>query len=332
MLICTSVCSNYLPKAAVLARSVRRHNPEARFVVCLTEREVPAIARGCAYFHDVVLASELGFADFERYIFKHRVVEACTAVKGQLFRYLLNNFPDEREFVYLDPDIKVYGPLTELREALQEHPVVLTPHLCDPESTLDAVLDNELCALKHGVYNLGFLAVARHPEGERFVDWWTTRLDMFCYDDIPNGIFTDQRWIDLAVGFFDAHVLKHRGYNVAPWNLSQRKITLSDDGGYLVNGQALRFFHFSGFDSGANEAMIQKYVPDLHDPVYRLRDDYVAELESFGQDRLGTLPWTYANFSNGEPILDRSRVKFRTDPGMVQRIPKPFLMSNAAFV
>ncbi|MCE9606158.1 MAG: hypothetical protein K8U03_14775 [Planctomycetia bacterium] len=244
----------------------------------------------------------------------------------------MDKYPDEKEFVYLDPDIKVYGPLTELKEALQHHPIALTPHLCDPESTLDAVVYNELCALKHGTYNLGFVAVTQHPEGRRFIDWWTKRLEMFCYDDIPNGIFTDQRWVDLAVGFFEAHVFKHRGYNVAPWNLSQRKVVRDGAGGYSVNGQPLRFFHFSGLDSGANDGMLRKFVKDLNDPIYELRDRYVDELTAFGQDLLGSTPWSYAKFRSGEVIHEHSRIRYRSDPAVSAQIKKPFAMSNAVFI
>ncbi|MFS0838720.1 glycosyltransferase [Paenibacillus sp. 1P03SA] len=281
MIVTTSICANYLPKAMVLAKSLKETNPTARFIVCLLEREIHPAARSCEHFDEVILAKDLGIDQFDKFIFKHSIVEASTAVKGQLFLYLLRHYAAEDRFVYLDPDIKVYGELTELAEAMNRHPIVLTPHLCHPEDIMDAVMDNELSALQHGVFNLGFLAVSRSAEATRFAEWWASRLAMFCYDDIPRGIFTDQKWIDLAPCYFDVHILKHPGYNVAPWNLSKRK--LSDAGeGCRVNGQPLRFFHYSGFDSGANEGMINKYVPDRSNVVYLLRDEYVRETAGGG--------------------------------------------------
>jgi hypothetical protein len=329
MIITTSICANYLPKAMVLAKSLKKTNPGARFIVCLLEREIHPAAQRYEYFDEVLLAKDLGFEQFEKLIFKHSIVEASTAVKGQLFVYLLSHYLDENQFVYLDPDIEVYDELTELKEALNEHAIVLTPHLCHPEDIMDAVMDNELSALQHGVFNLGFLAISRSEEAERFAAWWTSRLSMFCYDDIPRGIFTDQKWIDLAPCYFEVHILKHPGYNVAPWNLSKRKLEFSDT--YRVNGQKLRFFHYSGFDSGANEGMIKKYVPDLTNCVYTLRDRYVQQLDEADQARLGQVPWSYDFFQSGERVKRNSRILFRDVPELWYRVDNPFAQSNDFF-
>ncbi|CAH1201522.1 hypothetical protein PAECIP111893_01642 [Paenibacillus plantiphilus] len=329
MIITTSICANYLPKAMVLAQSVKRTNPDARVIVCLLEREIHPAAKAYPFFDEVVLAKDLGFEHFDKFIFKHSIVEAATAVKGQLFIYLLKHYADENHFVYLDPDIEVYDELAELKDALHEHAIVLTPHLCHPEDIMDAVMDNELSALQHGVFNLGFLAISRSEEAERFAAWWASRLSMFCYDDIPRGIFTDQKWIDLAPCYFDVHILKHPGYNVAPWNLSKRKLVFS--GTYRVNGERLRFFHYSGFDSGANEGMIRKYVPDLTNCVYNLRDNYVRQLEEADQSSLGKEQWSYDLFQSGETIKRNSRIVYRDVPELPYRVENPFAESNEYF-
>lgn len=329
MIITTSICANYLPKAMVLAKSVKQTNPNVTFVVCLLEKEVHPSAQSCKYFDEVLLAKNLGFDHFEKFIFKHSIVEASTSVKGQLFVHLLEKYAHENKFVYLDPDIQVFDELVELNRTLDDHAIVLTPHLCQPEEILDAVMDNELCALQHGVFNLGFLAIRRADESERFIRWWASRLSMFCYDDIPRGIFTDQKWIDLAPCYFDVYILKHPGYNVAPWNLSRRK--LSEKGPYRVNGEALRFFHFSGFDSGANEGMIHKYVPDKSNPIYTIREQYVNELHAMGQHELGKTPWSYDYFHDGKRIEQSSRIAFRDVPELPYRVDNPFEKNNEFF-
>ncbi|MFH0800864.1 MAG: hypothetical protein V2A78_00545 [bacterium] len=336
MLICTSICANYLPKAMALAESLRKVEPGASFLCCLLEREAPPEAVTGGNFDFLVLGKDLGIADFDSFIFKHSIMEASTAVKGRLFRYLLDHFPDHGELIYLDPDILAVSSFHELKEALREHSIVLTPHLTIPEekdtysATLEAVIDNELCALQHGVFNLGFLAIRRSPDAEAFINWWAARLDMFCYDDIARGIFTDQKWIDLAPCFFDVHILKHPGYNAAPWNLSMRRITGSDP--LLANGEPLRFFHFSGFDSGANEAMLKKYVSDPGSPVHRLREDYLRALREHGQETLGKEPWSYDFFFSGERIDRRSRLAYRADGKLRESYPQPFAGSNSKFL
>ncbi|WP_068775058.1 hypothetical protein [Paenibacillus sp. FJAT-26967] len=330
MIVTTSICANYLPKAMVLAKSLKETNPAVQFIVCLLERDIHPAARSFEYFDDVILAKDLGFEQFEKFIFKHSIVEASTAVKGQLLLYMLRRYAEEDRFVYLDPDIKVYGELTELAEALDRYPIVLTPHLCHPEDIMDAVMDNELSALQHGVFNLGFLAISRSDEAVRFAEWWASRLAMFCYDDIPRGIFTDQKWIDLAPCYFDVYILKHPGYNVAPWNLSKRKLA-AEAGGFLVNGQPLRFFHYSGFDSGANEGMINKYVPDRSNVVYLLRDEYVRELQEADQAHLGRTNWSYDFYISGERIQRDARIVYRDTPEIPYRVDNPFALGNEYF-
>jgi hypothetical protein len=313
MIVFTSVCSNYIPKAQVLAESLKRHNPDVTFIIGLTERSAPAVATECPGCDGVILSSDMGIESFDAFIFKHSIVEASTAVKGHIFLELLRRYPHEQEFVYLDPDIQVFGPLDELKDALSCHDIVMTPHLCEPEDELFAIMDNEICALKHGVFNLGFLAIRRTEESQRFIQWWSDRLLEFCYADIPGGLFTDQRWMDLAPCFFDVHVFRHAGYNVAPWNLSKRKVVFGPDGQPMVNGLPLRFFHFSGFDSGANELMVLKYCPDRKDAVYKLRADYIRLQEEAGQAVVGKMPWSYEH-----------RSYYRFTPEVQQRYPNPF--------
>ena len=93
---------------------------------------------------------------------------------------------------------------------------------------------------------MGILTVNRSDEAIRFINWWADRLYLFCYDDIARGIFTDQKWIDLAPCFFDVEIFKHRGYDFATWSLLDCGMT-EENGKFFVKGDPLRFIHFSFF-------------------------------------------------------------------------------------
>ena len=151
MIFFTSICSNYLPKAMTLAESVKRHCPDAKFVLCLVEREVPEIAAAYAHFDEVVLAKDAGWDNFDRFMFRHAIVEASTAVKAQFMLNLLERFPDQSKFVYLDPDVLVYSDLVELEQLLDSESIVVCPHLLRPGN-----IDMEISSLAHGCYNLVF--------------------------------------------------------------------------------------------------------------------------------------------------------------------------------
>ena len=83
-----------------------------------------------AEFDRVLYAKDLDFPRFDRWLFKHDVVEASTAVKGQMLRHLLNQGAEK--VVYLDPDIAVFSDLAEIIEKLDQYSVILTPHQVTP--------------------------------------------------------------------------------------------------------------------------------------------------------------------------------------------------------
>ena len=74
MVVFTSICANYLHKARVLARSVKKYIPDAVFIVRMTERGLTDSMRDDA-FDSVVLSKDMWEGDFDAYIFKHAIVE-----------------------------------------------------------------------------------------------------------------------------------------------------------------------------------------------------------------------------------------------------------------
>lgn len=320
MVIFTSICANYFQKARTLAASVKEHMPDVKFIVCLVENEVKENYFN-SNFDEIVLAKEAWEGNFERFIFKHSIVEASTAVKGQFFAYLYNRYPEENEFVYLDPDCYVYDDFIELKELLKEKPIILCPHLLQPGN-----IDMELSSTAHGVYNLGFLAVNRSEEAQKFIQWWKERLYLFCYDDIINGIFTDQKWIDLAPCFFDVHILKHRGYDFATWSLLDCGMT-EENGRYFVKGSGLRFIHFSGYGRTIEKCM-KEWLPEGEHPFRDLYSKYSKEHENNNSDQISKTPWSYDYYESGEKIDDSLRVLYRQNYDIMFQKDNPFLESN----
>ncbi len=329
MHVFTSVTANYLPKASALAHSVKRVHPEAVFHVVLSDEMPNCSPATTAPFDNIINVRDLPIENLRSWIFRHRLVELCTAVKGTAFQYIAARHGAERIY-YFDPDILVFNRLDHLERILDRHSVLLTPHQCDPETDSQAVLDNEHCCLRHGVYNLGFLAVKMTGQGRRFTDWWAERLRSYCYDEVENGLFTDQRWVDLAPAFFDdIAIVREPQYNVATWNLTHRRATGSAPYEILINGRPLVFYHFSGFDSGAQQAMLERY--GYHSPVlFALRDYYIARCEELGQSTLSKIDCVYNSFSNGERITSSQRLLYRRRPDLMRLFPDPFDVSHSS--
>jgi len=325
----TSVNNAYLSKISVLGESLGRHHPDAWRVLALLDEPPPGVTPAQVNFDEFFLPSQLGIPELERWLFGLTVVEACTAQKGNVMTDLLNR-PDCEGVVFLDPDIEVFSRMTEVEQGLAEHSVLLTPHLTHPETTALGIEDNEIAALTYGVFNIGFLAIAPTPAGRAFTAWWRDRLLTYCVADVERGLFTDQRWVNLAPGLFDGvGILRHDGYNVATWNISQRRMDRSGQG-WTVNGLPLRFVHFSGLDSGSHARMLARYSGP-GSPLARLSRDYRRQVAAYDAQLGDVGPWRYGVLRDGTRIEPQWRTRFRIDPVLRARPGSPFEWSAYDF-
>lgn len=324
----TSAACNYLPKAQLLCDSLRRFHPEFRLVLALPDR-LPENADPCDLGWDEVLPVEsLGIRDWKTWTFTHTIVELATAIKPVALESLLSR-PDCSAVLYFDPDMVLFSRLDDLVERLNATDILLTPHQTRPESGLAEVMDNEISSLKHGAYNLGFIGVRPTPNGRQFARWWAERTYYFCQDDIPNGLFTDQRWIDLAPALFGGvDILRSSRFNVAPWNLTTRRLAGSAGQGYTVDGAPLGFYHFTGFDSGAHHVMTGKYGSD-NSAVAELVSWYQKTTASLADAPLSTLPWAYGHYADSRPIPRAHRLIYRCRHDLQLRYPDPFQAGGA---
>lgn len=320
----TSFTLNYIAKARLLAETVREHQPEWVFHALICEPVPEWFDLRTEPFDDLLQLEQLQIAGLPGWVFARSVVEVCTGAKGPALHYLLN-LDDVDAVVYLDPDIAVFAPLDAVSTALRTGSVVLTPHQLAPDSDPQAVIDNEICSLSHGIYNLGFIAVANNEQGHHFARWWRDRLIEHCYDDRPRGLFTDQRWCDLVPAFFDRHViLRSPAYNVATWNLTHREVTTDDRGRINVNGdEHLAFYHFTGYDSGAGRTMLDVYAPP-GSVLFDLWEWYDNEIADRGQEFTSAYEWRWARFDNGELIDPQMRRLYRRREDLRAAFPDPF--------
>jgi hypothetical protein len=326
----TSAACNYVPKVRALVASIRRHQPAWRIHLALADEFPSGLDLGAEGFDEVHPVADLGIPDHRGWAFCHGIVELSTAIKPFLLRRLLAR-ADCGGVVYLDPDTVLFSPLEEVEEAVQAASISLTPHLTRPEPELEGVMDNEIAALKHGTYNLGFLAVAPTEVGLAFADWWADRCYHFCRDAIPQGLFTDQRWIDLVPSFFPGTaILRSSRLNVASWNVSTRRVTGSVPDDVRVDGAALGFYHFTGFDSGAHREMAWKHAAD-QPAVRALIEWYAATIAGHGRDPLAAVPWAFGRFADGQPVPAAARIVYRERVDLQQAFPDPFATDRGGF-
>ncbi len=319
----TSAALNYIPKVRMLFQSLRHHHPEWRLHLALADELKPTLDLSTEPFDEVCTIAELNIPDWRGWAFCHSIVELATAIKPFMLARLLG-LPGCKKVLYLDPDTVAFSRLDDIIDSLDRASIVLTPHQTQPEQTLAAVMDNEICSLKHGIYNLGFIAVAATDTGHSFAQWWSERVYHFCRADIPNGLFTDQRWIDLVPALFDqVTILRSSRHNVATWNLTTRKLGISNSASYIVDGEPLGFYHFTGFDSGAHRIMAAKNGGN-NPAVQQLINWYTRQTEDLVHDSLTREPWAYGIYSDGTPISKAQRLIYRERVDLQKTFPDPF--------
>jgi glycosyltransferase involved in cell wall biosynthesis len=302
------ISPNYRHSVRVLMASAAKHQPEwDRFVLLVGG--AAGEDRDRESFTTVPL-EDLPLPNPRQFCFRYSILELNTAVKPWMFAHLFARGYDR--VVFIDPDVVIYSPLVEIDEASPETFLILTPHMTG--FTEGGEHPFERTILQAGIYNLGFLAVTRRPPLERFLAWWKEKLEYQCVVDTERGLFVDQKWMDLTPGLFaGVMILRHDGYNVAYWNLRQRAV-VGDSANATVNGQPLRFFHFSGFDP-ADPGMVSRHygamaVADMGDAA-KLFEDYRAAILAAGYESFRNAPYAFGTFAGGTRLPDIVRIAYR---------------------
>jgi Rhamnan synthesis protein F len=326
----TSFTYGYLSRARVLAKSVRGRHPDWRLCAIVVDAAPPGFddATWRNDFDYVVDASTLFPGVWSRWIFKHDVVEACTAVKGHALLHLMSQGGEK--IIYLDPDIAVFHSLQPIIEQLDQASIILTPHQVEPNLTENEIVDNELTSLQTGIYNLGFLAVRNDSEGRKMGKWWAGRLFHACYDDQKNGLFTDQKYCDLVPGLFsNVKIERDPGYNVASWNISRRLLEIAPTGDVLVNKSLLRFYHFTKIHSDG-DVMTERYARG-RSAVFEIWNWYKRSIKAMELPGIPDKYWGYARFEDGTPIPKNARILYRSRPDLMSYFTEPFGTGAGSF-
>lgn len=248
MNIAFTICSNnYLAHAKTLGDSFLKYHPDMKFIIGLVDHYHPDLDYSFFSNFEIIPVESLQIPEFNELHGKYNITELNTAVKPSYLHHIFQNY-HANKVLYIDPDILVTSRFDEVLETLDTKNIVITPHMCSPID--DGYGPTDYHVLGGGVYNLGFIGLSNYSKIRDFIDWWHVRVVKYGFRDYSKGMFYDQLWIHYVPCFYDNyHILKHLGYNMANWNLHERKITLQDDSSFVINDDfKLRFFHFSSYN------------------------------------------------------------------------------------
>ena len=289
-----TICSrNFLAFARTLYDSLRKHHPESQFYVALCDAPEPPFAPDAEPFPFLYL-DDIDLPQWREMSHRYNITEFNTAIKPFVIAHLMRKGIADC-IVYLDPDIIVTSHMQELESAFADGAsVIVTPHVTVPAENVEV---SDIKMLQYGIYNLGFVGFRCGTETMKVVEWWGRQLIDHCVIKLEQGLFVDQKWADLLPAFLDRSlVLRHPGYNVAYWNVAQRNVVRSGDG-WLVNGEPLRFAHFSGCrldDSKVYSRHSGQFDASNIGDLKFLLDEYRNRVLANGHHRYQAIPYAFS--------------------------------------
>ncbi|WP_224245720.1 hypothetical protein [Hyalangium gracile] len=323
VIYCTIASANYLPRVFALKESIERNRrgADVRILLCEHPRVVRELEEELK--QEFYAPDEIGCPQWRQMAFYYDCMEFNTAVKPFFLKTLMDEGADA--VVYFDPDIVVFGGLEELESSLETHDAILTPHLCEPmedDGHTPALIDFN----RVGQFNLGFIGFARNERSERSLRWWANRCERDCISDLSQGLFTDQAWANLFASFLEVKILRSQAYNMAYWNLSQRKLSRAADGRWMTGDGPLVFFHFSGLPLN-QVSLVSKHQTRVRapegTPLHQILGEYAQQLQRSPYAPLESFEYSFSRFTDGTVIPLWMRRRFRDMSG-----PERALVAN----
>ena len=316
MKVAFTICSNnYLGAAAVLVDSFKRFHPDFEVFIGLVDLpsdqvDYPALGG------TVLPVTAEAMPDLLELSRRFNIIELSTTAKPFYFKHFFFEL-GATQAIYLDPDIEVFAPLTAVLHGLDRALITLTPHMLSPVD--DAFWPNDKHILPTGIFNLGFVGLARHPKLAFFLDWWADRCLKYGVRNACEGLFYDQIWINYVPTFFESyHIVRDPGYNVANWNLHERTLTRDARGKWWVNQTVeLAFFHFSHYNISAPDVISSyhnRFTFDNRPDLRPLFAEYRQQVLDHRGEFLKTLPPYY-----GELHRQAQKSNFRSYADLKRR-------------
>jgi GT2 family glycosyltransferase/glycosyltransferase involved in cell wall biosynthesis len=303
--VCTVINKAWLAHARALAESLHAHQPDARMSVLIVDPANDLIDAGGEPF-EILRPADMAIEGFDAMSVRYDITELCCALKPSILRYLLVR---EETAVYLDSDVRVFAPLDDLDQALEEHPFLLAPHLLTPLPD-DGREPSELAILLAGSFNLGFAAARSTPEVYALLDWWSDRLRTRSRLDPARGMVFDQRWADLMPGMFEhVGIVRDAGVNAGYWRAATSRFERRD-GAVIVDGQPLRTFHFTGFTPSHPERLSRydnRTRLDREPVLAEMCAEFAHRLDACGHANVSLWPYGFGAMASGASMTSELR-------------------------
>lgn len=296
---CTLFDKNYLYRGLALYNSLLRHCSNFKlWILCMDDTTYDILNK--INLNKVELIPLKEFEDRELLNIKNTRTpgEYCFTCTPSLPLYILKKNPDLDMMAYLDADLYFSSSPEPIYKEFDNNSIMVVPH---------GFSKNMQYLEKFGVYNVGMLIFRNDKYGLSCLEWWRKRCIEWCFAYCDKGGFGDQGYLnDWPERFFGVHVLRHKGANTAPWNVSRYKIKKINNQ-IFVDDEPLIFYHFQSLKIYPNLKF------QLYNPIYSISSNkrkliynpYLEELKKTIAKVKTIDPYFNYGLSQEPPILKR---------------------------
>jgi len=237
---CTYFDHHYLARGLALYRSLRRHSPSFRlWVLCLDSLAYRLLSQLALPNLILLPLEDLERGDPALLAAKRnrKLLEYYFTCTPLLPLFILDRHHDVPMITYLDADLFFFSDPAPIYEEIGEFSIAIIGHRF-PEHLRHLEI--------HGVYNVGWLSFRRSAEAFLCLQRWREQCIQWCTRRPENDRYADQKYLDEWPTLYKGLVvLRHKGANLAPWNLANYNIEWDEDRVW-VDAQPLIFYHFHG--------------------------------------------------------------------------------------
>lgn len=238
---CTYFDQNYLSRGLALYQSLKDHcRSFTLWILCLDELCYQELA--AMQLPEVRLISidqlERAMPGLRESRQNRSLIEFYFTCTPALPLYILEHWPDIASITYLDADMFFFADPAPVFDEIGERSIAIVEHRY-PEYLRDMEV--------YGRYNVGWLSFRRDQQGLACLRHWLDQCIEWCYDRLDGERYADQKYLEQWPSLFsNLVVLRHKGVNVAPWNVMNYTFRFRAKAVY-VDEQPLIIFHFHGF-------------------------------------------------------------------------------------
>lgn len=234
---CTLFDKNYLYKGLVLYRSLAAHCSDfTLWILCMDEVTYSILTRLQLERTTLVALEDFENEELRQAKQDRTAAEYCWTCTAPLVLYVMEQDPEVGSVVYLDADLFFFSDPRPIYDEMSDQSILIIEHRYAPEYQ-----NREGTS---GIYNVSMVIFRNDKRGMECLSWWKQRCLELCTLDPDAGHCGDQKYLDdWPSRFENVAVLQHKGGGLAPWNISNYRLSVNN-GSTFVDADELIFYHF----------------------------------------------------------------------------------------